>query len=397
VKEEILKIADEIKQEIIDIRRQIHMNPELGYEEKETSELVIKKLKELDLEIKTKVAKYGVIATIKGGAGKGKTIAIRADMDALALQELNDVPYKSKIDGKMHACGHDAHTAILIGVAKILVKLKDKIKGNVKLFFQPAEEGLGGALPMVKEGALKNPDVSAVLALHVEDETYSGRIKLIDGSISASSDLISIDITGKGGHAAYPHDTIDPIMIGARIVSAIQTVASRYTNPINAVVVTIGTFHSGSTYNIIPDSAHLTGTIRALTPQVRTETHEHLKKIIKGVADTFGAKADVNIKLGYSPGINDEGLNKLYKEAADELYGPEMAFTKNVPGMGAEDFFEFSDNYRIPVSMFYLGIRNDEKGINYPIHNPKFDVDEDALPFGSAVLAFTAIKYLEKS
>ena len=162
MKEEILKIADEIKQEIIDIRRQIHMNPELGYEEKETSELVIKKLQELNLEIKTKVAKYGVIATIKGGAGKGKTIAIRADMDALALQELNDVPYKSKIDGKMHACGHDAHTAILIGVAKILVKLKDKIKGNVKLFFQPAEEGLGGALPMVKEGALKNPDVSAV-------------------------------------------------------------------------------------------------------------------------------------------------------------------------------------------------------------------------------------------
>ncbi|MHA1124928.1 MAG: M20 metallopeptidase family protein [Candidatus Heimdallarchaeota archaeon] len=397
MKDEILKIAEEIKQEVIDIRRQIHMHPETGFEEKQTSELVISKLKELDLELQTKVAKYGVIATIKGGAGDGKTVAIRADMDALDLQELNDVPYKSKIDGKMHACGHDAHTAMLIGVAKILVKLKDKIKGNIKLFFQPAEEGLGGALPMVQEGALKNPDVSAVIALHVEDETDSGKIKLIDGPISASSDVLSIDITGKGGHAAYPHDVIDPIMIGAQIVTAIQTVTSRYTDPINPVVVTVATFHSGSIYNVIPDSAHLTGSIRALSPQVRDDTHKHLEKIIKGVAESFGAKAEVTIKRGYSPGINDPELNKIFKEASDELYGSDVAFTKNRPGMGAEDFFEFSDNYRIPVSMFHLGIRNKGKGIIAPIHNPKFDVDEDALPIGYSVLAFTAIKYLEKS
>lgn len=397
LKNEILKIAKEIKQEIIDARRQIHMHPETGFEEKETSEFVIKKLKELDLEIQTKVAKYGVIATIRGGAGKGKTIAIRADMDALSMQELNDVPYKSKVDGKMHACGHDAHTAILLGVAKILVKLKDKIKGNVKLFFQPAEEGLGGALPMVKEGALKDPDVSAVIALHVEDEVEVSKIKIIDGPISASSDVLSINITGKGGHAAYPHDAIDPIMVSAQIINAIQTVASRYTDPLNPVVVTIATFHSGSIYNVIPDSAQLTGSIRALSPKVRDETHAHLHKIIKGVAESFGAKAEVDIKRGYSPGINTVELNTIFKEAADELFGPDTAYTKNVPGMGAEDFFEFSDNYRIPVSMFHLGIRNDKKGINYPIHNPRFDIDEDALPIGYSVLAFTAIKYLEKS
>ncbi len=396
MKDEVLKIAQEIKSEIIDIRRQIHMNPELGFEEKETSELVVKKLKELGIDIKANVAKTGVIGLIKGGAGDGPTIGIRADMDALALQEENDVPYKSTIDGKMHACGHDAHTAILIGVAKILVKLQDKIKGNIKLFFQPAEEGLGGAKPMVEAGALKNPDVSAVIALHVDTETQVGQIKFKDGSLTASADEFWIDIVGKGGHAAYPHETKDSIFIGSHLVNSIQTIASRNTNPVYPVVVTVGTFHAGSAFNIIPETARLTGTIRALLPTVRDETHKYLQRIVKGTEKMFDVKITLEIKRGYAPGINDAGLNIILNDAASELIGTENVIEDEYPGMGAEDFFDFSDNYRLPVTMFWLGSGNKEKGIIAVAHNPKFDIDEDALTIGSTILALTAIKYLNK-
>ncbi len=396
MKDAVWKIAQEIKSEITEIRRQIHMNPELGFEEKETSELVVKELKELGIEVKANIAKYGVVGLIKGGAGDGPTIGIRADMDALALHEENDVPYKSKIDGKMHACGHDAHTAILIGVAKILVKLQDKIKGNIKLFFQPAEEGLGGAKPMVEAGVLKNPNVSAVIALHVDTDNQVGQIQVKDGSLTASADEFWIDIVGKGGHAAYPHETKDPIFIGSHLVNTIQTIASRNTDPVFPVVVTVGTFHAGSAFNIIPETARLTGTIRALLPEVRDETHKHLQRIVKGTEEMFDVKVSLGIKRGYAPGINDAGLNVILKEAAIELIGTKNVIETEYPGMGAEDFFDFSDNYRLPVTMFWLGSGNKEKGITAPGHNPKFDIDENALPIGSSILALTAIKYLNK-
>ena len=396
MKDEVWKIAQEIKDEITTIRRQIHMNPELGFEEEKTSKLVIEKLEELGIEYQKNVAKTGVIALIKGGAGEGPTIGVRADMDALALQEENDVPYKSKINGKMHACGHDAHTAILIGVAKILVKLKSKIKGNIKLFFQPAEEGLGGAKPMVEAGALKNPEVSAVIALHVDSDVEVGKIQIKDGSLTASADEFSIEIVGKGGHAAYPHETKDPIVIGSTLVDAIQTISSRNTDPVHPVIVTVGTFHAGSAFNIIPETASMTGTIRALTPEVRKATHKHLERITKGIGKTFDAKITLDILLGYSPGINDSSLNVILKNAAQEIIGEKNILVAEYPGMGAEDFFEFSDNYRLPVTMFWLGSGNKKKGIVAPGHNPKFDVDEDALPIGSSILALTAIKYLEK-
>ena len=393
---EVKKIAEEIKDEIIGIRRQIHMNPELGYEEFETSKLVAQKLSEYGIETKTGIAKTGVIGFIKGEAGKGPTIGIRADMDALALQEENDVPYKSQVDGKMHACGHDAHTAILLGVGKILSQLKKNIKGNIKLFFQPAEEGLGGAKPMVDEGALENPEVSAVIALHVDEEVKINTIEMKDGSLTASSDKFWIDIIGKGGHAALPHMTIDPIIVGANIVNLIQTISSRNTDPVHSIVVTVGTFNSGSAYNIIPDSAHLTGTIRALTPEDRDATHKHLERITKGVQETFGGEIKLKIKRGYSPGLNSPELNDLLKEAASEIIGEDNIIIAEYPTMGAEDFFEFSDNYRIPVSMFWLGTGNEDKGIIYPGHNPRFDIDEDAIPIGCSILALTALKYLEK-
>ena len=396
MKDEVWKIAQEIKDEIADIRHQIHMNPELGFEEKETSELVVKHLEALGIEYKKNVAKFGVVALIKGEAGDGPTIGIRADMDALALQEENDIPYKSKIDGKMHACGHDAHVAILIGVAKILVKLKSKLKGNIKLFFQPAEEGLGGAKPMVEAGALKDPDVSAVIALHVESDTPTGKIQVKDGSLTASADEFWIDIVGKGGHAAYPHETKDPIIIGSHLVNTIQTISSRNTDPVHPVIVTVGTFHAGSAFNIIPETARMTGTIRALLPEVREATHKHLQRIVKGAEETFDAKITLGIKLGYAPGINSASLNVFLRNAAEELIGKDNIIEAEYPGMGAEDFFEFSDNYRLPVTMFWLGSRNEEKGIVAPGHNPKFNVDDDALPIGSSILSLTAIKYLEQ-
>ena len=231
MKDEVWKLANELKDELIALRRKIHMNPELGYQEFETAKFISEKLKEFDIEHKTNVAKVGVVGLIKGKSGRDKTIGIRADMDALALQEENDVEYKSKNNGVMHACGHDSHVAMLLVAAKILNKLKDKLNGNVKLFFQPAEETEGGAKPMVEEGVLENPTVSAVLGLHVEDEINVGTIQVKDGPLTASSDTFEIEIIGKGGHGAYPHDTIDPILVGAELVNAFQTISSRASKP----------------------------------------------------------------------------------------------------------------------------------------------------------------------
>jgi len=396
MKDKVWKIANEIKDEIIKNRRHIHMHPELGFEEVETARFVAKHLKELGIEIKTNVAKTGVIGLIKGTAGEGKTIGIRADMDALAMQEETDVPYKSVNDGIMHACGHDSHTAMLLGVAKILTQMKDKIKGNVKLFFQPAEEGLGGAKPMIEQGALKDPDVSAVIALHILPEFEAGTIQLKDGSFTASSDKIWFDIKGIGGHAAAPHETVDPIVVGAHLVSALQTIASRATDPVDPVVVSICTFHAGTIYNVIPEVVKLTGTVRALKPEVRKATYEAIKRIAEGIAKTYGATITPGIKLGYAPGINDSELNKIIREAATELAGEDKVLTGEDPSLGAEDFYEFSDNYRIPVSMFWHGVGNKEKGLTYPVHSPHFDMDEDALPLGCAILALSALKYLSQ-
>lgn len=395
MKEEIWKAAQEIRDELIANRRHIHMYPEIGYEEVETSKFVISKLKEMGIEHKSGIAKFGIVGIIRGLAGDGPTIGIRADMDALALQEENEVPYKSKIDGRMHACGHDAHTAILLGVAKILNQFKEKIKGNIKLFFQPAEESIGGAKPMVEEGALQDPSVSAVISLHVDDSHQIGTIGIKDGSFTASSDEFHITIKGKGGHAAYPHETIDPIMIGANLINSLQTISSRYTKPVYPVVVTVGSFHAGSAHNIIPETAHLTGTIRALTPEVRKQTHQHLQRILDGIATAFGAQIELDLRLGYSPGLNDPKLNALIKESAIEFIDEKNIVTEEYPEMGAEDFFEFSDNYRIPVAMFWLGVGNKEKGIIHPGHSPKFDIDEDGMPIGCAILVSTALKYLK--
>ena len=249
---------------------------------------------------------------------------------------------------------------------------------------------------MVEEGALKDPDVSAVIALHVDEAVPINKIEIKDGSLTASADEFWIDIEGKGGHAALPHETVDPIIIGSYLVNIIQTIASRNTNPVHSIVVTVGTFHAGTIYNVIPDTARLTGTIRALTPEDREETYKHLQRIVKGAQETFGGSITVGIKMGYSPGLNDPELNTLLKEAASKIIGEENIIEAEFPTMGAEDFFEFSDNYRIPVSMFWLGVGNKEKGIIYPGHNPRFDIDEDAIPIGCSILALTALKYLDK-
>ncbi|MEA2071422.1 MAG: amidohydrolase [Asgard group archaeon] len=391
----VMKLAQKNKDEIIKIRHQIHMYPETGFEEVKTSKLVISHLEKLDIPYQKNVAKTGVIGLIEGEK-EGKTIAIRADMDALELQEENDVPYKSKIDGKMHACGHDTHTAMLIGVAKILVELQDKLSGNIKLIFQPAEEGLGGAKPMVKAGALEKPKVSAAIALHVAGDLEAGKIEIKDGSLTASADEFWIDIKGKGGHAASPHETTDPIAIGAYLITSLQIIVSRFTDPVEPAVVTVGIFKAGSAHNIIPEKAHLRGTIRALDEEVRQEIYKNIQKICEGVGKTYDCTITPGIKKGYSPGNNAPELNDLIKASARELIGEENIKIADKPQMGAEDFYEFSDNYSIPVSMFWLGATNEEKGIIYPNHSPKFDVDEDVLPLGSALLALTAIKYLKQ-
>lgn len=255
---------------------------------------------------------------------------------------------------------------------------------------------MGGAKPMVEAGALRNPEVSAAISLHVDDEIPIGEIRLKDGCLTASSDEFKITIYGKGGHAAYPHDTIDPIFIGSYLVCALQSLASRETKPVYPIVVSVATFNAGTIFNVIPETAHLTGTIRTLLPEVRESTLESLKRIIDGVAATFNAKITLEITRGYAPGINNPQLNAIIAESAKIIIGEEKVSRDEYPTMGAEDFFEFSDNYRIPVAMFWLGVRNEKKGIMHSGHNPKFDIDEDALPIGSALLVSSAVRYLNQ-
>ena len=371
------------------------MNPEVGFQEFETSKYIKEQLTALGLSYK-EFAKTGVTAEIQGGLGEGKTMLIRADIDALPLQESNDLPFKSKNDGVMHACGHDTHVACLLGTAELLNNNKDKFKGKVLLVFQPAEEGPGGAKPMVEEGAVgdvNNPDIDASLALHVDNSPVR-TITVKDNEMSAAADEFYITIKGKGGHGSAPHEAVDPIYLAGLIMVNLQGFISRTVDPMEPMVFTVGKIVGGDRHNIIPATAYMEATLRTMNRELRKTLHSTIHNFIVTTAELHGGDAEVEIEVGYDVGINSPEINKYIRSSFKELY-PDYEFTPMEKAqLGAEDFYEFSLGGKIPTSMFMLGGGNKDKGIIAPNHSNYFTVDEECLSIGVSVLSQTAIKYL---
>ncbi|MBT1279018.1 amidohydrolase [Thermoanaerobacter sp. CM-CNRG TB177] len=388
---DILKEAEKVEKEVIELRRKIHMYPELGFEETKTSEIVYDYLKNLGIEVK-RIAKTGVVGTLKGNGSK--TIAIRADMDALPIQEENDVEYASQIPGRMHACGHDVHTAILLGTAKLLANMRDKLKGNVKFIFQPAEETTGGALPMIEEGVLENPKVDAIIGLHVDPELQVGQIGITYGKAYASSDMFDIIVKGKSSHGAEPHKSVDSIVIAANIVNMLQTVVSRKANPLSPLVLTIGTIEGGYARNIIANKVRMSGIIRMMEEEKRDEIVEMVEKICDNTAKAMGGEVEFKRTIGYPCLVNHKGMTDLIKETAFPLLG-EGNVIEVAPTMGVEDFAYFLQ--KVPGSFYKLGCGNKEKGIDKPIHNNQFNIDEECIKIGLAVHVSTVLKYLNSN
>lgn len=390
---DFLAEAKKIEKDIIRLRREIHMYPELGFEEYRTSEMIDKTLRSLGMKTK-KVAKTGVLGLLKG-KNPGKTVAIRADMDALPMQDKKDVSYCSRVPGKMHSCGHDAHTAILLGTAMILSKMKDNIHGNVKFLFQPAEETDGGALPMIKEGVLDNPKVDAVFGLHCDDEIDCGKIRVKYGKANAASDEFYAKIIGKSSHGAAPHNGIDAIVIAGQVINALQNIVSRTVNPIDSAVVTIGTIQGGYKGNVIAEEVEMSGIIRTLSPEARLDVRKKVEKIIKGIPETMGAKSELKIVPSYPSLINNDKMVDFVKETVGDLLGEDKVVLKEHPSLGVEDFAYFLE--KVPGAFYYLGVRNEDKGIIHPGHSSLFDIDEDSLAIGAALHAKLAYDFLNKN
>jgi amidohydrolase len=365
---------------VVELRREIHRHPELGFEEHRTQALVERELTAIGVPFR-RIAKTGVVAVVTG-AMPGKVAALRADMDALPITEQSGEPFTSEVPGKMHACGHDAHTAMLIEAVRALHADRATLHGKVVALFQPAEEGPGGALPMIEEGALDDPRVDAVAMLHVDNRIPAGTISITPGPVNAAADEVQITIHGKGGHGAYPHTTIDAIPAAAAVILALQNIAARETDPLKSVVVTIGTLEGGYRNNVIADRVHMTGTLRSHDPAIRDGLEARVRRIVDGVCSAYGARADVTVIEGYPPVVNDEALATAFAEHLKAAGA--MTVERLAPTMGGEDFAYFAQ--RVPGVHVRLGIRNDAEGITASGHSPQFRIDEDALPVGVATL-----------
>lgn len=395
-------ITDQIKNEIDEIlpgvvadRRHLHEHPELGFEETETANFVVERLQALGVEdIRTGLAVTGVTALIHGTKeGAGKVVLLRADMDALPIVEENAVDYISQNKGTMHACGHDAHTAMLLGAARVLMDNRDKFSGTVKLLFQPSEEqGTGGALPMIEQGVLEDPHVDAVFGQHVSSGHNTGIIECAGGPIAAAADSFKIIVQGKGGHGAAPHETVDPIVIATNIISTLQTIVARGTDPMESTVVSVCNIHSGFADNVIPDTCEIGGTVRTFDPNLRDVAEERLTKIANSIAQALGGSVTVKYKRGYPPTVNDHAMAELVRGAASEITDQ---VNTGEPGMGAEDFSYFLENR--PGAFWHVGTRNEERGIVWPHHHPRFDVDEDGMSFGIKTMVNVVLKYLNQA
>jgi len=396
--QEIARMAEGMRLKLVEQRRDFHVNPELSNREERTARVVAEKLRALGLDdVRTGVGKHGIVALLKGKL-PGKVVAVRADMDALPIQETINVPYKSKNDGVKHACGHDAHVTIELGVAEILSKMRDQIRGTVKFIFQPAEEGAppgerGGAPLMIEEGCLENPRPSAIFGLHVMPNIEVGQIGVNSGPAMASSDRFSITIRGKKVHGAYPHDGVDAVVVAADCISALQTIRSRRINTQEPLVITIGSIHGGNRFNIIADEVRLDGTMRTLNEEVRANAIQMMKQTLAGVTSAYGASYAIEFGNNNAVTYNDPSLVEATLPILKRVLGDKgVVYPK--PQMGAEDFSAYQKV--IPGFFYFLGVGNKTKGITAMIHTPEFDIDEDSLVIGVKVMSNILFDYLEK-
>jgi amidohydrolase len=381
----------QLTESVIDLRRTLHQWPELGFQEKRTSALVAERLQALGIEVRTGVAQTGVLGTLRGN-GEGKTVLLRADMDGLPIEEASGAPYASQNRGVMHACGHDGHIAILLTVAKVLAHRRERFTGTVKFAFQPAEElPPGGAKGMIEEGVLEHPRVDATFGLHLWNGLPVGKIGVDEGPIMASVDRFDIVIKGVGSHGAYPHTGVDPIVIGSHVVATLQTVVSREVPPLAAVVVTVGTFHGGTAFNVIPSHAELSGTVRTIDARIRDEMPARIERIVRGITSGMRAEYSFNYAYGYPVTVNDVNRAQLARRVAGAILGDANVVSAGMT-MGAEDMSYFLD--AVPGCYLRLGSGNPDKGLIHPHHSALFNFDEAALPIGVQVLADLTLAYL---
>ena len=391
IKQQIQELAKSIFDEVVANRRHLHSHPELSFHEVETSAFVAGKLDELGLTYQ-RMADNGLVALIKGEKPSDRVVALRGDMDALPITEANEVPYKSQNVGVMHACGHDVHTSSLLGAAKILTSLKSEFGGTVKLIFQPAEEILpGGASLMIKEGVLENPKPEAVIGQHVMPLIDAGKVGFRAGKYMASTDELYVTVKGKGGHAAQPQQNIDPVLITAHILTALQQVVSRNADPKSPTVLSFGKVIANGATNVIPNEVYLEGTFRALDENWRAEAHVKMKKMAEGIAESMGGSCEFNIVKGYPFLINEPQLTAATRAHAEEYLGKENVLDLDI-WMAAEDFAYYS---QVADACFYrLGTRNESRGITSSVHTPTFDVEESALEVSVGLMAYIAVKQL---
>ena len=375
------------------IRRDFHSHPEIGYQEIRTTSRIKEILGELGIPVQDLPGMdTGVVGLIKGRP-KGKTLALRADIDALPIKEANDVPYRSRAEEAMHACGHDAHTTIMLGVAKHVMEsgLKDKIMGNLKFIFQPAEEKISGAEKMIRAGVLKKPKVDRIIACHMDPDLQVGQAAIFKGVSYAAADLFRMRILGKGGHGAKPEDSIDPIVAGAHFVTALQTIVSREVSPMQPSVITVGSLRAGTAGNIIPDEAVIEGTVRSLNQEVRNKIIERMAEMVAGLETTFNVKVKYEYINGVPPCMNDENVSEFLLEASSEIIATDN-FVELKPAMVGEDFALFSQ--RVPGSIMRLGCANQQRGLVHKLHSPHFDLDENVLVIGVEIFTEAIKRYL---
>jgi amidohydrolase len=392
----VTSLRDEVQSlaaDAIALRRELHMHPELGFHEFNTSRIVAERLRALGLEVQTGIAGTGVIGLLRG-ARPGRCVLLRADMDALPIEEQNDVPYRSRVAGVMHACGHDGHTAGLLTVARLLAERRNQFAGIVKFCFQPCEENPpGGAKPMIEAGVLEEPHVDACFGLHIWQSLPVGTIGVVPGPAMANSDRFRIVVRGRGGHAAQPHLTVDSVVVASQIVVALQTVVARNVSPLKPAVVTVGSLHAGTTYNVIADTAELKGTLRSFDPETRRLLPARVEAVARAVAESLGATIDWEFLEGYPACVNDPAMATLVREVAGGLIGPENVLQPE-PTMGGEDFAYFLQQR--PGCFWFVGSRNEERGLTFGHHHPRFDIDEAALPIAIESLTAVALRYLSE-
>ncbi len=382
--------AQALTDQLVAWRRDLHRHPELAFEERRTAAMVAEHLGRLGYEVQTEVGRTGVVGILEGNR-PGKTVLLRFDMDALPIEEANKTEYASQVPGKMHACGHDGHTAIGLGVATLLARHRHALGGRVKLIFQPAEETAGGARAVIADGVLNDPAPDLALGLHLWNPLPVGRVIVQAGPLMAAATHFKLTIYGRGGHGAMPHETVDALVTAAHAVTTLQTIVSRNVNPTETAVLSVGTFHAGRAFNVIADRAELSGTIRAFDDQIMAQMKERLHQVMTGVAQAFGATFELELEHAAPAVVNDPAVASLVARAARRVLG-EGSVGSTTPVMVSEDMAEFLK--RIPGCFFLLGSMNPERGLDSPHHHPRFDFDEAALPLGVAILAEAAATYL---